>query len=79
MQTIRVQRRDTQELLAENPSLKPYLEEALPNIYESGKDLAVEETNLPLKTFLENCSYTLEAIFRDGFYPGKPAADDLME
>ncbi|HEY9671813.1 MAG TPA: DUF29 domain-containing protein [Waterburya sp.] len=79
LMTIRIQRRDTQELLEENPSLKPYLEEALQKIYESGRDLAVGETNLPLKTFPENCPYTLEEIFRDGFYPGEPAADDVME
>lgn len=79
LMTIRVQRRDIQELLEENPSLKPYLEEALQKIYESGRDLAVGETNLPLKTFPDNCPYTLEEIFRDGFYPGEPATDDIME
>ncbi|HAG84156.1 MAG TPA: DUF29 domain-containing protein [Cyanobacteria bacterium UBA12227] len=79
LMTIRIQRRDTQELLEENPSLKPYLEETLQKIYESGRDLAVGETNLPLKTFPENCPYTLAEIFRDGFYPGEPAADELME
>ncbi|MBD0304919.1 MAG: DUF29 domain-containing protein, partial [Tolypothrix sp. T3-bin4] len=79
LMTMRVQRRDTQELLEENPSLKPYLEEALQKIYESGRDLAVGETNLPLKTFPENCPYRLEEIFRDGFYPGEPATDDVME
>ncbi len=79
LMTIRVQRRDTQELLEENLSLKPYLEEALQKIYESGRDLAVGETNLPLKTFPENCSYTLDEIFRDGFYPGEPATDEMME
>jgi len=79
LMTIRIQRRDTQELLEENPSLKPYLEEALQKIYESGRDLAVGETNLPLKTFPENCPYTLDEIFRDGFYPGEPATDDILE
>lgn len=79
LMTIRVQRRDTQELLDENPSLKPYLQEALQKIYDSGRDLAVGETNLPLKTFPENCPYTLEEIFRDSFYPGEPVMDDVME
>ena len=79
LMTIRVQRRDTQELLAENPSLKPYLEEALQKMYESGRDLAAGETNLSIKTFPENCPYTLEEIFRDGFYPGEPATDDMLE
>jgi hypothetical protein len=59
LMTIRIQRRDTQELLEENPSLKPYLAEASQKIYESGRDFAVGETNLPLKTFPENCPYTL--------------------
>jgi hypothetical protein len=53
--TIRVQRHDTQELLEENPSLKPYLQEALQKVYESGRDLAVGETDLPLKTFPQYC------------------------
>ncbi|MFB2897998.1 DUF29 domain-containing protein [Aerosakkonemataceae cyanobacterium BLCC-F50] len=79
LMTIRIQRRDTQELLQENPSLKPYLQETLQKIYESGRDLAVGETNLPLKSFPENCPYTLEEIFSDRFYPGELAADDLME
>lgn len=79
LMTIRDTRRDTQELLEENPSLKLYLQEALQKIYESGRDLAVGETNQPLKTFPENCPYTLEEIFRDGFYPGAPATDDVME
>jgi Domain of unknown function DUF29 len=79
LMTIRIQRRDTQELLSENPSLKPYLQEALQKIYESGRDLATGETNLPLKTFPENCPYTLEDIFSDRFYPGEPATDDVME
>ncbi|HEY9611161.1 DUF29 family protein [Allocoleopsis sp.] len=56
-----------------------YLEEALQKIYESGRDLAVGETNLPLKTFSDNCSYTLEEIVRDGFYSGEPAIDDVLE
>jgi Domain of unknown function DUF29 len=79
LMTIRVQRRDTQELLAENPSLKPYLQEALHKVYESGRDLAVGETNLPLKTFPENCPYTLEEIFSEIFYPGEAATDEVME
>jgi len=79
LMTIRIQRRDTQELLAENLSLKLYLEEALQKIYENGRDLASGETNLPLKTFPENCPYTLAEIFHDGFYPGKFATDDLMQ
>ncbi|OCR01045.1 hypothetical protein BCD67_16855 [Oscillatoriales cyanobacterium USR001] len=76
---IRVQRRDTQELLKENPSLKPYLNEALQKIYQNGRDFAAGETNLPIKTFPPECLYSLEEILSDRFYPGELAADDLME
>ncbi|MGB3558353.1 MAG: DUF29 domain-containing protein [Geitlerinemataceae cyanobacterium] len=51
LMTLRVQRRETQALLEENPSLKPYLEEGLKKSYENGRDLAVKETNLPRKKF----------------------------
>lgn len=79
LMTIRIQRRDTQELLEENPSLKPYLQEAPQKVYESGRDLAVGETNLPLKTFPQTCPYTLEEILSDRFYPGEPATDEVIE
>jgi hypothetical protein len=79
LNTIRIQRLDIFELLKENPSLKPYLQESLQIAYTKGLALASGETNLPLKTFPENCPYTLEEIFRDGFYPGEPATDDVME
>lgn len=79
LMTIRIQRRDTQELLEENPSLKPFLQEAPQNVYESGRDLAVGETNLPLKTFPQTCPYTLEEVLSDRFYPGEPTTDEVIE
>ena len=79
LMTIRVQRRDTQELLEENPSLQPYLQEALQKIYQSSRDLAVGETNLSLKTFPSDCPYQLEDMLSDRFYPGEPTTDDLTE
>ncbi|MDY6784837.1 MAG: DUF29 domain-containing protein [Cyanobacteriota bacterium] len=78
LNTIRIQRIDIAELLKENPSLKPYLQEALQIAYTKGVALASGETNLPRKTFPEYCSYSLEDILRDSFYPGEPADDDLM-
>jgi hypothetical protein len=79
LNTIRIQRLDILELLAENPSLQVYLQEVLPKAYLKAIALAAGETNLPLKTFPQNCSYTLEEIMSDRFYPGEPATDDLME
>lgn len=76
--TIRVQRREVLQLLKDNPSLKSYLEEALPEAYENGRDLASGDTNLALSTFPKNCAYGLEESLSDRFYPGKPATDELM-
>lgn len=77
--TIRVQRRESLKLLRDNPSLKPYLDEALQEAYENGRDLASGETNLPFSTFPQECPYTLEEIFSEVFYPGEPATDEVME
>ena len=71
--TLRVQRIDIQELINDNPSLKPCLEEALTQAYIKGLLLAVSETNLPDRTFPKNCPYSLTEILSDRFYPGQPS------
>jgi hypothetical protein len=58
--TIREQRRVAQKLISQNPSLKPYLAEAIADAYESGKDLVVGETPLDYLDLPENCPYTSE-------------------
>ena len=70
--TIRIQRLDISELLEENPSLKPYLEEALLKAYPKGVVLAVGETDLPDRTFPLECPYSLTEILDNRFYPGSP-------
>jgi hypothetical protein len=65
--TIREQRRTAQKLISQNPSLKPYLAEAIADAYESGKDLVVGETPLDYSDLPENCPYTLEQLFDPGF------------
>ena len=79
LNTIRIQRIDLLQLLKDNPSLKPYLQEAIETIYPKGLALAAGETNLPLKIFPQSCPYTLAEILSDRFYPGEAATDDLME
>ncbi|HLO48053.1 MAG TPA: DUF29 domain-containing protein [Kamptonema sp.] len=69
--TIRIQRRDTSRLLKENPSLKSYLEEALLEAYENGRDLAMGETDLPESIFPSECAYSLTEILDEQFYPGE--------
>ncbi len=71
--TLRIQRLDIADLLTDNPSLKPYLEEALPRAYLKGVELAVGETHLPHCTFPTVCPYPLAAILDSDFYPGEPS------
>lgn len=75
--TLRIQRLDIAELLAENLSLKPYLEEAMGKAYLKGVELAVGETDLPKSTFPKDCPYSLTEIFDNNFYPGEPS--ELLE
>lgn len=74
--TIRIQRRDTNRLLKDNPSLKYYLTEMMLDSYENGRDLAIGETNLPAKTFPTDCPYNLSQILDNKFFPG--ADSDLL-
>ncbi|WP_334809428.1 DUF29 domain-containing protein [Nostoc sp.] len=71
--TLRIQRLDIAELLEDNPSLKPYLEEALRKAYLKGVELAVGETDLPKRTFPVECPYSLSEIMDYDFYPGEPS------
>ncbi|QZZ19810.1 DUF29 domain-containing protein [Leptothermofonsia sichuanensis E412] len=65
--TIREQRRAAQKLIAQNPSLKTYLAEAIADAYESGKDLVVKETPLDYGDLPENCPYTSEQLVDPNF------------
>ncbi|MEH2089283.1 DUF29 domain-containing protein [Nostoc sp.] len=73
LSTLRIQRLDIAELLEDNPSLKPYLEEALRKAYLKGVELAVGETDLPKRTFPVECPYSLSEIVDYDFYPGEPS------
>ncbi|MEB3292035.1 MAG: DUF29 domain-containing protein [Synechococcales bacterium] len=68
--TLRIQRREVQELLSENPSLKPQLSEFLAHSYETARDLAIAETELPPATFPLTCPYELSQIIDSQFFPG---------
>ena len=67
--TIREQRRRIVQHLEENPSLQPYLPEALQRGYEDGVDLAIAETNLSDATFPATCLHTLEQVLDAEFLP----------
>lgn len=75
--TIREQRRQVLQLLKENPSLNPYLSEAIEDAYQSGLNLAVSETDLSYRNFPEDSPYSLEQILDTKFFPGEK--QDLEE
>jgi hypothetical protein len=65
--TIREQRRAIRRHLEGNPSLKSRIPTALSDAFEAGVDLALRETDLPIRTFPSHCSFTFEEIMADHF------------
>lgn len=71
--TLRIQRRDITCLLKDSPSLKPYLEQAVKDAYDNGRDLAVAETDLPGSRFPVESPYSFDVALDAVFYPGEPS------
>jgi Domain of unknown function DUF29 len=67
--TIREQRTRTDLILKDNPSLKPYVSEAIEIAYRLAQDLAVQETAMDYDTFPAECPYTIEQILEETFLP----------
>lgn len=65
--TIREQRRALQMHLRKNSSLGDRLAEALIDAYETGVDLALRETDLPLRTFPQSCPFSIEQALDPSF------------
>jgi Domain of unknown function DUF29 len=68
--TITVQRDDVADHLADNPSLKAKLDEALASAYRKGAIMAVGETELPRQTFPALCPWGFRDIMAADFWPG---------
>lgn len=65
--TIREQRRAIARHLQQNPSLKSRILEALEEGFAVGVDLALRETDLPIRTFPASCPYEWNLIMTDNF------------
>lgn len=65
--TIKEQRSQLEELLDENPSLRPYLEEAMKKGYKHAIYEAERQTKLPYSDFPEVCPYSVEQILDSAF------------
>lgn len=73
--TIQIQRQEINDLLEENPSLKPYVLEAIAKGYQAGLDLVRLETSLDYKDLPQTCPYTLEQLFDLDFPTGLNPVD----
>jgi hypothetical protein len=67
--TIDLQRDEIVELVTENPSLKPYLEEAIAKSYKQAIALVVKETPLDKGDLPPECPYAITQILDPQFYP----------
>ena len=64
-----MQRDEIVELVNENPSLKPYLEEAIAKSYKQAIALVVKETQLDKDDLPTSCPYTFFQVLDQDFYP----------
>ena len=69
--TIRNQRRALARHLADNPSLKPKVPEALSDAYGDARGEAYAETGLPEDAFPATCPWTFEELMAEDFWPGQ--------
>ncbi|MGC8475145.1 MAG: DUF29 domain-containing protein [Acetobacteraceae bacterium] len=67
--TIRIQRRELTTHLADNPSLKNRLGEAIALAYGNAAIAAGGETGLPDATFPPLCPWSFEQIMAEDFWP----------
>jgi hypothetical protein len=67
--TIEGQRMEFDDVLIDNPGLKPQLSNILSNAYRMAKVNASKETNLDKELFPSDCPWTLQQIIDSEFYP----------
>lgn len=75
--TIDEQRFQILGLLQESPSLKPYLPDAITEVYKYALKLASSESSLSKESFPQECPYSLEEILDADFFPGEQLETDL--
>ncbi|PWB79593.1 MAG: DUF29 domain-containing protein [Methylocystaceae bacterium] len=67
--SIRIQRRQLARHMADNPSLKAKLPEAIGEAYQDAIIAAAEETKLSETTFPTECPWSYDQISDSGFWP----------
>ena len=69
--TIVTQRHELQSVLLDSPSLVPFVAEALPTAYQTGRIWAEQETGL-MHLPEESCPWAAAEVLASDFYPGAP-------
>lgn len=67
--TIMTQRMDVLDVLADSPSLQPFLHERLPSVYAKARLQAEVETGMDAQQFPEQCPYSVAQILATDFWP----------
>jgi len=67
--TIETQREDAAALLAENPSLRPQLDDIVVDAYKRARRDAARATLLPIDVFPASCPWTFDQTMSDSFWP----------
>lgn len=67
--TIREHRNRLEDAFADSPSLKVFFTDVFDECYQKARDLAADETNLPLDTFPELCPFSKEQILNPDYLP----------
>lgn len=69
--TIKEQRLRIKKIMEENPSLKPFKEEAIKTGYVLSCSMIEKETTIDLTLLPQECPYAFEQCLDDEFYPGQ--------
>ena len=67
--TIRTQRSEIEEVLADSPSLRREVEASIGEAYPRARRNAAAETGLPLATFPETCPFGEDQVLADEWLP----------
>ena len=68
--TIDEQRRRIAKLLRDSPNLRPFIGDALVEIYDDARESAIAETGLAEGEFPALCPFTVDEILSPSFLPG---------
>jgi hypothetical protein len=70
--TILERHRRIEKLLRESPSLRPFVNGVLAEMYDEAREEASNETGLPETDFPAECPFTADEVLSGSFLPERP-------